>query len=96
MHKQILMNWLDSIAIDWPISRRRYYGTEIPIWYCKSCSEPHVPEPGKYYQTMERSMSNANSCDKMWIRQNLLEKKEPLIHGWILAYLHYSCNKIST
>ncbi|MBI5147139.1 MAG: valine--tRNA ligase [Thaumarchaeota archaeon] len=49
MHKQILMNWLDSISIDWPISRRRFYGTEIPIWYCKNCSEPHVPEPGKYY-----------------------------------------------
>jgi valyl-tRNA synthetase len=50
MHKQILMNWLDSISIDWPISRRRFYGTEIPIWYCKECSEPHVPEPGKYYR----------------------------------------------
>lgn len=49
MHRQILMNWLDSISIDWPISRRRFYGTEIPIWYCKNCSEPHVPEPGKYY-----------------------------------------------
>ncbi len=50
MHKQILMNWLESITIDWPISRRRFYGTEIPIWYCKNCSEPHVPEPGKYYK----------------------------------------------
>jgi valyl-tRNA synthetase len=50
MHKQILMNWLESINIDWPISRRRYYGTEIPIWYCKNCSEPHVPEPGRYYK----------------------------------------------
>lgn len=50
MHKQILMNWLESINIDWPISRRRFYGTEIPIWYCKDCSEPHVPEPGKYYK----------------------------------------------
>ena len=50
MHKQILMNWLESISIDWPISRRRYYGTEIPIWYCKNCNEPQVPEPGKYYK----------------------------------------------
>ena len=50
MHKQILMNWLESINIDWPISRRRYYGTEIPIWYCKNCSKPQVPESGKYYK----------------------------------------------
>jgi len=50
MHQQILMNWLDSIKIDWPISRRRYYGPEIPIWYCKKCSEPYLPEPGEYYQ----------------------------------------------
>lgn len=64
MHKQILMNWLDSISIDWPISRRRYYGTEIPIWYCKNCSEPHVPEPGKYYQPWkERSpIPKCNKC----------------------------------
>ena len=50
MHKQILMNWLESISIDWPISRRRFYGTEIPIWYCNECSEPFVPESGEYYR----------------------------------------------
>src|SRR5919106_2204927 len=26
IHKQILINWLNSVSIDWPISRRRYYG----------------------------------------------------------------------
>ena len=64
MHKQILMNWLDSISIDWPISRRRYYGTEIPIWYCKSCAEPHVPEPGKYYRPWkeESPIKNCSKC----------------------------------
>ncbi len=63
MHKQILMNWLESINIDWPISRRRYYGTEIPIWYCKNCSEPHVPEPGKYYKPWVEKCP-INKCPK--------------------------------
>lgn len=66
MHKQILMNWLESISIDWPISRRRYYGTEIPIWYCKLCSEPHVPEPGKYYKPWaeEAPFDKCTKCGK--------------------------------
>jgi valyl-tRNA synthetase len=50
MHRQILLNWLDSIAIDWPVSRRRFYGTEIPIWYCNACKAPNLPQPGKYYR----------------------------------------------
>jgi valyl-tRNA synthetase len=50
MHRQILLNWLDSVAIDWPISRRRFYGTEIPIWYCNNCKTPNLPEAGKYYR----------------------------------------------
>ncbi len=65
MHKQILMNWLDSISIDWPISRRRFYGTEIPIWYCKKCNEPYVPEPGKYYKPWKEKcpIQNCKKCN---------------------------------
>ena len=65
MHKQILNNWLESISIDWPISRRRFYGTEIPIWYCKNCSEPHVPDPGKYYKPWKDDcpLKSCSKCD---------------------------------
>ena len=50
--KQILLDWIDSIKIDWPISRRRYYATEIPLWKCKKCGKYVLPpeEPIKYYQ----------------------------------------------
>jgi valyl-tRNA synthetase len=43
-------DWLRSINSDWPISRRRYYATEIPVWYCKHCGKPVLPKPGKYYR----------------------------------------------
>jgi valyl-tRNA synthetase len=48
--RQILLDWIDNVSIDWPISRRRYYATEIPLWRCKKCSEFILPPKGKYYQ----------------------------------------------
>ncbi len=50
MHRKILLNWIDGLTTDYPISRRRYYSTEIPIWYCTKCGTPHLPKPGKYYR----------------------------------------------
>ncbi|HYY48063.1 MAG TPA: valine--tRNA ligase [Thermoplasmata archaeon] len=49
-HRQLLLDWMDSLTIDWPISRRRFYHTEIPLWYCKKCGETLAPPPGKYYR----------------------------------------------
>ena len=31
-NRQYLHDWVDGISIDWPISRRRWYHTEVPIW----------------------------------------------------------------
>ncbi|MDD5416800.1 MAG: valine--tRNA ligase [Candidatus Aenigmarchaeota archaeon] len=61
-NRQILTNWIDAITIDWPISRRRYYHTEIPIWYCKKCNEIYVPEPGKYYRPWKESPPKGAKC----------------------------------
>ena len=48
--RKILDDWLNSISIDWPISRRRYYATEIPLWYSDKGDLIAVPKPGKYYK----------------------------------------------
>ncbi len=50
MHKKKLFDWIDSISMDWPISRDRYYSTEIPLWRCKKCGRILLPPPGKYYR----------------------------------------------
>ena len=48
--RQTLLDWIDAISIDWPVSRRRFYATEVPLWYCSTCKHP-VPAPrGSYVQ----------------------------------------------
>jgi len=48
--RQILIDWINSVSIDWPISRRRFYATEVPLWYCKNCEHVIIPPKGKYYR----------------------------------------------
>jgi valyl-tRNA synthetase len=78
-HRQILLNWLDSVAIDWPISRRRFYGTEIKNLYC--LNRENIIDPGK----TKHLLINVLNVDTM----NLLVMKERLIHGWIRVYHLY-------
>jgi valyl-tRNA synthetase len=53
--RQILLDWINSVSIDWPISRRRYYATEIPLWHCTKCSYVFVPPKGTYYKPWQES-----------------------------------------
>ncbi|MDC0055485.1 class I tRNA ligase family protein [Deltaproteobacteria bacterium] len=49
-NKQFLLDWMQNISIDWPISRRRWYHTEIPIWYSEDESKVIVAPSGTYVQ----------------------------------------------
>jgi len=49
-NRQFLQDWMDGISIDWPISRRRWYHTEVPIWYSKDGKMVIVPPIGEYVQ----------------------------------------------
>ncbi len=54
--KKILHDWINSISIDWPISRRRFYATPIPLWYSDDLIA--IPKPGEYYTPWEQSPPN--------------------------------------
>jgi len=61
--KKILLDWLEVVSIDWPISRRRYYATEIPIWYCKNCGQGILGEKGKYVKPWKEK-APVSKCPK--------------------------------
>lgn len=52
LSRKILNDWIDSISIDWPVSRRRFYATEIPLWYAENKGEKFfaLPSEMNYYQ----------------------------------------------
>ena len=54
-NRQFLLDWMDNISIDWPISRRRWYHTEIPIWYSEDQTKVVVPPAGTYVQPWKDS-----------------------------------------
>jgi valyl-tRNA synthetase len=67
-YKKRLIDWIKYISIDWPISRRRYYATEVPLWYCKNCGNIFYFEEGYHRPWKEKINVVCNKCGKNeWI-----------------------------
>jgi valyl-tRNA synthetase len=60
--RQILLDWIDSVSIDWPISRRRYYATEVPMWKCNKCGEYVLAEKGSYVRPWKDKYKGTCKC----------------------------------
>jgi len=81
MHRKKLLDWIESITTDWPISRDRYYATEVPLWRCKKCGAILLPEPGKYYRPWIDEPP-WNKCPKCGADKEFLEGEKKVFDTW--------------
>ena len=57
-------DWIKNLAWDWTISRQRYYGIPIPVWYCNKCDEIIFPEEKELPIDPSETSKTCPKCNK--------------------------------
>lgn len=58
-------NWVEGLGWDWIISRQRYYGVPIPVWYCEDCDEVVLPKEEELPLDPLEIMKKCPKCKKV-------------------------------
>tara|TARA_Y100000994_G_scaffold143103_1_gene117283 strand:- start:3378 stop:4658 length:1281 start_codon:yes stop_codon:yes gene_type:complete len=86
---------MENITIDWPVSRRRWYHTEIPIWYSEDRTKVVTPPHGTYVQPWKDSppsdsvVLDRETCKELGKYEDLkselgsLEGEEKVFDTWM-------------
>ena len=61
--KNRYLNWVQNLKWDWCISRQRFFGVPIPVWYCAACGKEKVADASQLpVNPLETAPIGACSC----------------------------------
>ncbi len=66
-------DWVKNLSWDWCISRQRFYGVPIPVWYCKNCGNVILPDEKDLPVDPEIDLPKKN-CEKCGSNEFIPEK----------------------
>jgi valyl-tRNA synthetase len=58
-----VLNWVDSLAWDWVVSRQRYFATAIPLWECEDCGSVLIAEESECYVDPTATPPRLDKCE---------------------------------
>ncbi len=67
-------NWVKGLKYDWCISRQRFFGVPIPVWYCKKCWEVILPDENQLPVDPMEDKPKIISCPKCKSKEFIGEK----------------------
>jgi valyl-tRNA synthetase len=59
-----LEDWIKGLKFDWNISRQRFYGVPVPVWFCAKCGEVVLADEAALPVDPLESKPPASACAK--------------------------------
>jgi len=67
-------NWVKGLKYEWNISRQRFFGIPIPVWYCKKCGEVIVADEKQLPADPSKDSPKIKKCPKCGCKEFIPEK----------------------
>ncbi|MEM4714404.1 MAG: class I tRNA ligase family protein, partial [Candidatus Nanoarchaeia archaeon] len=84
-HRTKYEDWVKGLSWDWIISRQRYYGVPIPVWYCSKCGEIILPKEKDLPVYTTSQKPKIKVCPKCGCRE--FKPEEDVFDTWMISSL---------
>lgn len=86
------VDWVKGLKWDWCISRQRFYGVPIPVWYCGDCGEIIVAQAHELPVYPTTTKPDVGACPKCG--SDNIEPEHDVLDTWMTSSLTPQINTL--